>query len=316
MTDWRPTATRARLEARARLLARLRAFLTARGVLEVETPIASRAGNPDPAIDSLQVASPGGASRWLATSPEFAMKRLLAAGSGPIFQITRAFRAGERGRYHNPEFTLLEWYRPGLDHHALMDEVAELISALGLPTPVRRNHGAAFAEATGVDPHRASDAVLLELAQEAAGRAAIGADASRGLLLDVVFSHRVAPALGRGRPCLLFDYPAVQCALARVRPGPVPLAERFELFVDGVEIANGYHELTDAGEQRRRFEVEREARRRAGRPSPPLDGALLAALQAGMPEGAGVALGVDRLLMALTGAGHIDEVLAFPWERA
>lgn len=316
MSGWQPTASRERLQARGRLLARLRAFLAARGVLEVETPLASRAGNPDPAIEPLRVTVPQAEPRWLNTSPEFAMKRLLAAGSGPIYQIARAFRAGERGRLHNPEFTLLEWYRPGVDHHGLMDEVAALLVELGLPAPRRRCYAEAFIEAAGIDPHTAPDAALLALARELAGGPIDAGDGGRSLALDLVFSHRVAPTLGRDRPCLLYDYPAVQCALARVRPGAVPVAERFELFIDGIEIANGYHELTDAAEQRRRFEAERAARARAGRPVPPLDEALLAALGAGMPPCAGVALGVDRLLMVLEGAAHLDEVLAFPWERA
>lgn len=292
------------LERRARLLAALRAFMAARGILEVETPVLSAYGNPDPHLDNLTAGD-----YYLHTSPEFAMKRLLAGGSGPIYQICKVFRGGEAGRLHQPEFTLLEWYRTGFDHHGLMDEVDALLADLGLAASVRLTYAGVFREWTGLDPHRAADA---ELAVKARALGLAGSGWDRAGLLDFLFSHGVMPALGRERPCLVYDFPACQAALARIRPGQVPVAERFELFINGIEIANGYNELRDYSEQESRFRQENRRRRERGLPAVAADVRLLAALAAGLPACAGVALGVDRLLMALTGAEGIDDVLAFP----
>jgi len=315
---WRPCATPRLLHLRARLLADVRRFFAARGVLEVDTPVLSRAGNPDPHIDALATrCTLAGATRrrtlWLNTSPEFAMKRLLAAGSGPIYQLAHAFRDGERGRRHNPEFTLLEWYRPGMDHHALMDEVADLLAAVaGWPAPRRVSFRQAFSEATGLDPFTAADAALAARAGECAGTDP--GPQPRAVLLDLLLSHAVAPAL-HGL-VFVYDFPAAQAALARVRPGAPPVAERFELFAAGMELANGFNELTDAREQGDRFTAQRAGRRAAGRRVPALDRHLLGALRAGLPACAGVALGIDRLLMRMAGCEDIAEVLAFPVERA
>ncbi len=319
---WRPAASADTLRARARLLARIRAYFDAAGVMEVETPIASRAAATDPAIASLRVACPGLGPAveplWLHTSPELAMKRLLAAGSGPIYQICKVFRDGERGRRHHPEFTLLEWYRPGWDHHRLMDEVADLVRhALERPdlpvekTPYRR----LFLDRLGLDPLRATTAAL----RGAAERGIAGTDAldlDRDGWLDLLLSHLIEPGLGRGRLSFVYDYPPSQAALARVSGGEEPAAERFELYLEGMELANGFNELTDASEQRRRFQADLARRAADGMAQPPLDEAFLVALEAGLPDCAGVALGLDRLLMAATGSRHIDEVLAFPLERA
>ncbi len=324
--DWRPTASFERLRLRARILREVRAFFEARGVLEVETPYLSVAAATEPHLYSLRVApdGPGSRRRYLHTSPEFPMKRLLAAGAGPIFQICRVFREGEAGALHNPEFTLLEWYRPGWDHHALMQELAELAGAViasrrPLGEPERVTYREAFERHAGIDPLRVGPAELLGRAR-ALGLApppGLGERADdRDALLDLLSSHLVQPRLGIGRPCLLYDYPASQAALARVRAGDPPVAERFELFVDGIELANGFHELTDAGEQGRRFAAENERRRAAGHAPVPIDERFLAALEAGVPDCAGVALGLDRLIMLAAGAGRIDEVLAFPFERA
>lgn len=303
------------LRRRAALLRTIRAFFDARGVLEVETPVLSSSGTVDPNIDSIAVPGHG----WLQTSPEYPMKRLLAAGSGPIWQIARVFRDGERGGRHNPEFTMLEWYRPGFDHHALMDEVAELLAACGGPDAARRlSYAEAFAEAGLPDPHSAAVAELAEAARfrlASVPESLTVDERSRDQWLDLLMDGVVLPGFG-GEAVFIHDYPASQAALARVRPGLVPVAERFELVWRGLELANGYHELTDAAEQRRRFEAERARRRAQGRPTPDIDEHLLAALEAGLPPCAGVALGVDRLLMALSGARRIDEVLAFPAERA
>ena len=304
------------------MLRRLRAFFDERGVLEVETPILSAAAGTDPALEPMAVAAGGAgapADGFLQTSPEFAMKRLLAAGSGPIYQLCKVFRAGERGRRHNPEFTLLEWYRPGWGIDALMDEVAALVRAL-LERPglgdERIAYRALFRERLGVDPWRA-DAGALRAAARAAGLS--GCDdlaLERDGWLDLLMGSVLEPELGRGPMSFVHAYPPSQAALARVLPGAPPAAARFELYLDGLELANGFDELTDAAEQRARFEAERAARAAAGRAAAPLDDRFLAALEHGLPASAGVALGLDRLLMCHLGAEHIDAVLAFPSERA
>ena len=328
--DWRPSASPERLRLRARLLAAVRAFFAVRGVLEVETPVLAPSTVPDLHLASLETrrrgpgAPPAGERLYLQTSPEVHMKRLLAAGSGPIFQLARAFRDGEAGRRHNPEFTLLEWYRPGFDHHALMDEVEALLdSVLGktvLGAPAERlTYAELFERHAGVDPHRASVAELDAVAA-AAGIAAPALDTEdRDGRLHLLVSHLVEPRLPAGRITFVHDFPASQAALARVRPGSdggPPLAERFEVYVGPVELANGFHELTDAAEQRRRFERDRDERRRLGLPVPPLDERFLDALEAGLPPCAGVALGFDRLVMLAAGADSLDQVLAFPADRA
>lgn len=322
--DWRPAADLAVLRRRAELLGRVRGFFAERRVLEVETPLLSAATVTDPHLASLatRFTGPGaGAGRtlYLQTSPEHAMKRLLAAGSGPIYQLARAFRDGEAGRRHNPEFTLLEWYRPGWDHHRLMGEVGELLAVLvGAPAGERLTYRELFVRHCGIDPHTA-DTATLDGALTAAGVEAAGLDpGDRDSRLDLLLAGAIEPRLPADRPVFVHDFPASQAALARLRrePGGVVVAERFEVFFGGFELANGFHELTDAAEQRRRFEADLERRRRLGLPAVPVDEHLLAALAAGMPEGAGVALGFDRLVMAATGSGTIGEVLAFPFDRA
>ena len=266
---------------------------------------------------------------YLQTSPEFAMKRLLAAGSGPIFQISKAFRDGEAGRRHNPEFTMLEWYRPGFDHHALMDEMDDLLGhAISAARAERLTYAEAFERWAGIDPHSASSA---EFAQ-CAGRHGIETESTQSWERDdwmhLVLSHVVEPNLGIGasspddgtpRPTFIYDFPAHQAALARVRPadGDRPaVAERFEVYVRGVELANGFHELTDAAEQRRRFEGDLMVRRRHGLPQVPLDENLLAALEHGLPPCAGVAMGIDRLFMVQERSGDLRRLLSFDVSRA
>jgi elongation factor P--(R)-beta-lysine ligase len=315
MTEtWRPSASLETLRARAQLLARIRGFFAARGVMEVDTPIASAHGTVDVHIDSLATAD----GRWLQTSPEFAMKRLLAAGSGPVYQLCHVFRAGDRGRVHNPEFMMLEWYRPGRDHHALMDEVGELLAACGAPAPAARRlaYREAWQEHAGVDPF---DADLAGLSAALAARAEPPPDSGafdREAWLDFGMGLVVGPRLGHEAPCFVHDFPASQAALARVRPGAPPLAERFELFWRGLELANGFHELADGREQRRRFGQDHARRTAAGRPTPPWDVHLVAALDSGLPDCAGVALGVDRLLMLLLGLPDIASAMPFAWDRA
>ncbi|MBE2294930.1 MAG: EF-P lysine aminoacylase GenX [Phycisphaerales bacterium] len=325
MEAWQPAADFATLRLRAELLARIRRFFAARGVLEVETPALSAAAITDPHLISFAVHPDGPGSRhplYLHTSPEFPMKRLLAAGSGCIYQIARVFRDDEWGRLHNPEFTLLEWYRVGFDHHRLMDEVAELTSILlagrvALAVPERLSYGAAFQRYLGLDPHRATVAELASCAQRQAVSIPPGMPATEtDPWLDLLLTHCIESHLGKGRLTFLHDYPASQAALARLQSGDPPVGERFELYLNGIELANGFHELGDAHEQRRRFEAENAARRARGQPEMPIDEQMLAALAAGLPDCAGVALGFDRLLMLAAGRPSLAEVLAFPFDRA
>lgn len=317
---WQPRASVETLRARALLMQRIRAFFAAGEVLEVETPMLSRAATVDPQIDSFSTSG-----RWLQTSPEFAMKRLLAAGSGPIYQLARVFRIDESGRFHNPEFTMLEWYRPGFDHHRLIDECEALLAAIGGPTSCGRlSYRDAFIRHAAVDPFQASIAQLEERCVEVIGPmpteplgAAGDPHAARDFRLDLLMSHVVSPQLGQQRPEFLIDFPASQAALAKVRRDvDPPVAERFELFWKGIELANGFHELTDAAEQRQRFEADRARRLAEGRVAPPYDAHLIAALEHGLPPCAGVAVGLDRLLMLLLGLPHIGDGLAFDDERA
>ena len=317
--DWRPSASPAALRARADLLATIRSFFASRDVLEVETPILAAHPVTDIhlATFSTSYAGPGardGDRFHLGTSPELAMKRLLAASPEPIFQICKAFRNGEAGRFHNPEFTILEWYRPGWDHHDLMDEVeALLVTTLGVSGSERRSYGDLFHEHTGIDPHTAELSTLRRALAETRAPPEIDAAAD---LTQALFSACVEPHLGRQLPTFVYDYPASQAALARLRPGSPAVAERFELYHRGVELANGFHELCDAEEQRERFAAEQRERLQRGLPEAAADGRFLAALEEGLPDCSGVALGVDRLLMLLLGCDDIRKVLAFPFEQA
>ncbi len=318
--DWRPTASIEALRLRAGVLGAIRSFFAERDVLEVETPLLASAPATDLHLHALKCRyrGPGaddGLDLFLQTSPEFAMKRLLAAGSGPIYQLCKAVRDGEAGRRHNPEFTILEWYRPGWDHHRLMDEVDDLLTAvLGTSQGERLSYGEAFARYAEIDPHHESDGELRSRV-EGLGVPSAG-ELERDDLLDLVLTHVIESKLGHCQPTFIHDYPTSQAALARIRAGDPPLAERFEVFVEGLELANGYHELTDPAVQRQRFEADLERRRGAGHPEVPIDERLLAALEHGLPECAGVALGVDRLVMLAAGTREISEVLAFPIDRA
>lgn len=312
--SWQPGASLSMLRARARLRQQVRDFFAERGVFEVDTPVLGRYGVSEPAIDSITASGPG-FDGVLQTSPEYFMKRLLAAGSGPIYQMGPVFRAGEAGRRHNPEFTMLEWYRPGFSIDALMEEVAALARAvLGIGIPVIRNYRDLVQSHAGVDPWRDDDAVIRGRASAVSG---IPEDVlDRGEALDLLMSHQVEPALAREEAVFVRGYPPDQAALAQVvREGEVEVAQRFELYVRGVELCNGYRELTDAGEQRTRFEQDNRYRLARGKPEMAPDPGLLAAIEAGLPPCSGVALGLDRLLMLQTGAASLDEVLPFSVER-
>ncbi len=292
---------------------RARAFFDARGLLEVETPMLSAAAPTDLNVHSISTGD-----RWLQTSPEFPMKRLLADGVGDCWQLCRVFRAGEAGRLHNPEFTLLEWYRVGWDDAALMDEVEALVHHLlegyrTLDVGERVTYAQAFHRATGV-AHAAADAERCALIARDCGLAAPDT-LTLAQWHDLILGAVAMPTLGCDGPCFITDYPAEQAALARLRGTP-PVAARFELVIDGIEIANGYHELNDPAEQARRVHADNAARAVAGLPAMPQDTRLLAALEQGLPDCAGVALGFDRLVMLALGADHIQDVIAFPADRA
>jgi lysyl-tRNA synthetase class 2 len=319
MSAWRPTASVATLRRRAAALATTREFFAARAVLEVETPILVNAPVSDVNIGSVQAQMPGHAAPlFLHTSPEYAMKRLLAAGSGDIFQVCHVFRAAERGRQHNPEFTLVEWYRRGFSLEGLMREVAELVGALlGQQLPVELlSYREAVRRHAGFDPLEAEIAELQHAAQALGLDVQRSRDAGRDELLDLIVGAQVGPALGATSLTFLHRYPATQAALARLDADDPRLALRFELYHRGMELANGYHELSDAAEQRRRFAADQQARTARGLAVAALDQHLLAALDAGLPDCAGVALGFDRVLMLATHAASIEDVLAFPTERA
>ncbi len=326
MSDWRPTATLDALRLRARLYATIRAFFAGRDVLEVDTPVLSVAGNTDANIESFSLEFSGrtdGAprTRWLRTSPEFALKRLLAAGVGDCYELGRVFRNGEAGGRHNPEFTMLEWYRVGWDHRRLIGETVELVQAalalVGRTASVTTTtfHDL-YRERLGLDPFTASDAEL---------RAALGdveidpTGLNRDDWLDLLMTHRLQPGFDRDGILVVRDYPGSQCALAKIRAGQgnkPAVAERFELYLGALELANGYHELTDAEEQRARFLRDHALRATRGAVQPPLDDGLLAAMAFGLPACAGVAMGVERLLMAMTGTERIADVLAFDFSSS
>ena len=318
--SWRPTAALAALKLRAMMLKIARAFFERRGVLEVETPILSAAAVSDPQIESLatQIAGLAG-TRYLAPSPEYAMKRLLAAGCGDIYQICKVFRDAERGRWHNPEFTMIEWYRVGLDDAALMSEVEALIAELLAPVrsigPAERlSYAEALRRHAGVDAFDSTEDELLDAARQHGidCKAELDRDAKLDLLMGLV----VGPQLGRDQPCFVCDYPASQAALARLKPGLPRVAARFELYLDGLELANGFHELAQAQEQRARFMHDLALRRARRQVQAPLDESFLAALESGLPDCAGVALGFDRLVALALGADTLAEAMTFSIENA
>ncbi|MEO8997628.1 MAG: EF-P lysine aminoacylase EpmA, partial [Rhodanobacter sp.] len=280
------------------------------------------AGNTEPNIESFSTTfsghvDAGARERWLRTSPEFPLKRLLAAGIGDCYELGRVFRNGEAGGRHNPEFSMLEWYRVGWDHRRLMGETIELVEA-ALAMVGRRaevlieSYRQLFLDELGIDPlHAPVDELGAPLADYSINPDGLGRDD----WLDLLITHKLQPAFPRDRITVIHDYPATQCALARIRPGEPPLAERFELYLGCHELANGYHELNHAAEQRARFEHDNARRRERGLCEIPLDGNLLAVLDA-MPDCAGVALGIERLLMCLAGTDAIADVLTFPFANA
>ncbi|GMQ87635.1 MAG: elongation factor P--(R)-beta-lysine ligase [Gammaproteobacteria bacterium] len=322
---WRPCASLEILTLRATLLARMRSFFMQQGVLEIDTPLLSRFGSTDTFIESFlsSYTGPGGADGlplYLHTSPEFFMKRLLAAGSGPIYQLAHVFRNAELGRRHNPEFMMLEWYRPGMDHQALMDETDALLSYvlegfMDYQPAKRVPYRQWFRDGTGLDPWTDKVAAFRRFAERRLDSVPEAMDDQElDPWLDLLVTHWLEPGLG-DQPVFVYDYPVSQASLARVRQGRFPVAERFELYIKTVELANGFHELADAAQQQQRFESENRVRERMGKPAVPIDRHLLAALQSGLPDCAGVAIGFDRLVMVAAGLPDIASAMPFPLSR-
>ncbi len=307
---------------RAELYGLVRDFMRGRGVTEVHTPVLSAAGNTEPNIECFvtEYHGPrrgGAALRFLRTSPEYPLKRLLATGFGDCYELGRVFRNSEAGRRHNPEFDMLEWYRTNFDHRRLMLETIELVrSALALAGRDAEvqvvSYRDLYRNALGLDPMEAEvDALRVPLAEFGIDPKGLGRDD----WLDLLMTHCLEPSFPRDRITAVYDYPASQCMLARVRGGTPPLAERFELYLGSRELANGYHELADAREQRTRFQRENALRETRGQPLMPIDENLLAVLD-DLPDCAGVALGIERLLMCMLDAEDIAEAMAFPFHQA
>lgn len=318
-----PTCSIEALKARAQLYRTIREFFAQRNVMEVETPIVSQAGVTDVHLASVQVQrhiEGRMQQQYLQTSPEFAMKRLLAAGSGPIYQICKVFRDDEHGRKHNSEFTMLEWYRPGLDLRELMHETAALLNVclahrFDEIRPLVLSYKHAFQDRLDINPLQATLAQLKQTAQRVGLTLDLGDD--RLAYMDLLFSHFVEPSLGFDTPIFLTDFPPEMASLAKVRldEDGEEVAARFEVYIEGLELANAYDELLDASVLRARFEADNQERDKLGLQVMPLDENLLAAL-AHMPECSGIALGIDRLLMVASQKLNIEQVIAFPASRA
>lgn len=312
---WEPSAPIEFLRQRAELLKKIRYFFTERGYWEVETPIMARYGTTDVYLSNIEALFRG-ETYYLQTSPEYHMKRLLAAGSGSIFQIARVFRDDELGRWHNPEFTLLEWYQLGIDHHTLMEEMDLFLQMILRSKPMlKKTYQQAFLEACHVDPFCAT---LEELRQVLVGfnldKVLPANEEDKDQYLFLLMSHIVEPFLAKESvPVALYDFPSSQAALAKINDG---VAERFEVYYQGVELANGFHELTDAAAQKKRFALDQHLRNEKGLRTAEADQYLVNALEHGLPSCSGVALGVDRLLALALRKSEIASVIAFDFLRA
>ncbi|MCZ0742916.1 elongation factor P--(R)-beta-lysine ligase [Vibrio diabolicus] len=321
-TNWQPTASIDQLRQRATLIASIRQFFADRQVMEVDTPAMSHATVTDIHLHTFQTefVGPGyadGSKLFFMTSPEFHMKRLLAAGSGCIYQINKAFRNEENGRYHNPEFTMLEWYRVGFDHHKLMDEMDDLLQlVLKCGAAQRITYQQAFIDVLGVCPLEGSMTELKTAASKLGLSDIAEPEEDRDTLLQLLFSVGVEHKIGQDVPAFVYDFPASQAALAKINPQDHRVADRFEVYFKGIELANGFHELDNPKEQRARFEQDNAKRLDMGLKPQPIDYHLISALEAGLPDCAGVALGIDRLIMLALGCDHIDQVTAFPFPIA
>lgn len=320
--DWQPTASIEQLRQRADLVNQIRQFFYDRNVLEVDTPAMSHATVTDVHLHTFQTefVGPGyadGSKLYFMTSPEFHMKRLLAAGSGCIYQINKAFRNEENGRYHNPEFTMLEWYRVNFDHHKLMDEMDDLLQlVLKCGAAERMTYQQAFVDVLGVCPLEGTMAELKIVAAKLGLSDIAEPEQDRDTLLQLLFSIGVEAKIGQTVPAFVYDFPASQAALAKINLQDPRVADRFEVYFKGIELANGFHELDNPREQLKRFESDNAKRIEMGLSPQPIDHNLIAALESGLPECAGVALGIDRLIMLAIGCDHIDQVTAFPFPIA
>jgi elongation factor P--(R)-beta-lysine ligase len=308
--SWQPNASIDIIQKRAALLWQIRDFMDRRDILEVDTPVLSHHAVSDPYIQSMVTSNVSGkdSSLYLHTSPEYCMKRLLAVGTESIYQIAHVFRDEESGKRHHAEFTMLEWYRLSFDYYQLMDDVADLLAEVGLTKPDKMTYAEAFLETVQIDPHTAS----IKQLQELGGIHGWGSDSDdHHALLDYLFSEVVIKKLDTSTPLFIYDYPECMAALATLKEGKPRVAERFELFINGMEIANGFNELCDANEQRQRFESESQSRKEKGLSLMPIDPYFLAALESGLPKTAGVAVGIDRLLMVLSEKDDIKDVMTF-----
>jgi len=321
-TLWQPSASIEVLKHKAKIISEIRRFFAQRQVLEVDTPSLSQACVSDVHLHSFSTtltgpAAPHSQPLYLQTSPEFHMKRLLAAGSGCIYQIAKAFRNEEAGRIHNPEFTMLEWYRLGFDHFDLMDEIDVLLEQVLAWQPAERlSYVEAFERHLGINPLNATQAEFIESAKAFNVADLVAQETNRDTILQLLFSYAVEPKIGQQRPCFVYHFPASQAALAKISVQDPQVAERFELYYQGVELANGFHELTDASEQAQRFAKDQRVRAAQGLAPAQIDQRFLAALSAGLPACAGVALGIDRLLMLALDEQHLAAVQSFSIERA
>ncbi len=322
LATWQPSASIPMLKKRADILAQIRHFFALRRVLEVDTPAMSHATVTDVHLHTFQTSfvGPGysqGQSLYLMTSPEFHMKRLLAAGSGCIYQINKAFRNEENGRYHNPEFTMLEWYRVGFDHHQLMDEMDDLLQMiLTCPAANRMTYQQAFLSVLGVCPLEASMDELRASASSLGLSDITENEQDKDTILQLLFSVGVEGKIGQDAPAFVYDFPASQAALAKLNKSDPRVADRFEVYYKGIELANGFHELDNPTEQLARFEQDNSKRMIMGLLPQPIDHHLIAALEHGLPTCSGVALGVDRLIMLALECDHIDDVTAFSFPIA
>jgi len=310
---WQPTATLETFRKRARMLQSIRAFFAQRNVLEVETPVLSRAAITDPQIESFSTLY-NRSEYFLNTSPEFYMKRLLSSGSGDIFQVAKVFRDDENGRFHSPEFTMLEWYRLGMNHHQLMDELEALLAELMIDRKIdveRFSYQQAFLNQLNIDPLEAGFEELKQCAEAHNIETPQGMIDDKDIWLDWLMVSVISPGFAKEKFTFLYDYPASQASLARLDKNDSRKANRFELFYGELELANGFYELTEASEQAKRFEHDNEIRQQRGQKLMPVDECLLDALKSGLPECSGVAIGIDRLMMLLTGVDRIDEVISF-----
>lgn len=319
---WRPACDIKHMHSRAQMLSTIRNFFQQRSVLEVETPLLCHATGTDPQLDFFSSSSTQDQQLFLQTSPEFAMKRLLAAGSGSIFQICKAFRKGESGRFHNPEFSILEWYRVEFSLHQLMDEVTELlIEILPKLSPIdvvkKISYVELFEQVTSLNPLQfCQKDYALYAKKNALSDAATLCGNDHSMWLDFIFSHKIQATLNNQQICLVFGYPAIQSSLARLNQENPNIADRFEVFINGIEIGNGFFELANAKEQEARFDNENSSRKSKGLVSVKKDQLFLDALKSGLPNCSGIAIGLDRLLMIMTNSKSLDDVLAFPFERA